>query len=181
MQQAIEEGVEVPVSALLQEKKKNRYGSVPGLDDEELADPQELERQAFREEWGPILALPERGQRHAIRPDIDESGGIDWGAFATVDFERSRPAFDRARYKVERLREELASVLLMFDMVQDRLPKAKYLVLKYLQQGVIELDQIASEDMLALARLHRRAERIRQEIREIQERRWQRTTREVLV
>ena len=36
----------------------NPYGSVPGLDDDELADPQELERLVYIEEWGPILALP---------------------------------------------------------------------------------------------------------------------------
>jgi len=35
----------VPVSALLSVERKNRYGSVPGLDDEELADPAELERE----------------------------------------------------------------------------------------------------------------------------------------
>jgi len=45
---------------LVKREQANRYGSVEGLDDEELADPEELERQVFAEEWAPILALPER-------------------------------------------------------------------------------------------------------------------------
>ena len=36
-------GVEVPESAVLRREPVNRYGSVPGLSDEELADPVELE------------------------------------------------------------------------------------------------------------------------------------------
>ena len=53
---------DVPVSPLLSEDRKNRYGSVPGLDDEELAEPWELERQVTLQEWGPVLALPVRGR-----------------------------------------------------------------------------------------------------------------------
>ena len=45
---AEDEVEDVPVSALLHEARRNRYGSVPGLDDEELADPEELERQTYR-------------------------------------------------------------------------------------------------------------------------------------
>jgi hypothetical protein len=71
---------DAPVSAALS-MKKNRYGSVPGLDDEELASPEELERQVLLEEWGPVLALPVRGRRNPIQPVIDENGGLDWGAF----------------------------------------------------------------------------------------------------
>jgi len=54
---------DVPVSPLLSEERRNRYGSVPGLDDEELAEPWELERQAMLQEWGPVLALPVRTKR----------------------------------------------------------------------------------------------------------------------
>ncbi len=36
-------GIVVPASALLKREHGNRYGSVPGLDDSELADPDELE------------------------------------------------------------------------------------------------------------------------------------------
>ena len=91
MQQTVEldEAYEVdgvPVSALLSMERKNRYGSVPGLDDEELADPAELEREVVLQEWGPVLSLPVQGSKSGIVPAVDESGGVDWGAFGTVDF-----------------------------------------------------------------------------------------------
>jgi hypothetical protein len=67
-----------------------------------------------------------RGKRSPIQPAVDENGGLDWGAFATVEFERSVPGFDRARYKAERLREELRDALIMVRIITRRLPKAKY-------------------------------------------------------
>ena len=54
----MDERIEVPESVLLRPDRGNRYGSVPGLDDSELADPDELERQVVRGEFGPVLALP---------------------------------------------------------------------------------------------------------------------------
>ena len=176
---AIEEGVEVPVTALLHENRKHPYGSVPGLDDDELADPDELQRQVWREEFGPVLALPARGTKWAIRPDVDEDGGFDWGAFGTVDFERSMPGFDKARYKAEKLKERLRDVLIMFSIVTRRLPKAKALVLKYVRMGIIDLDHIANDDMLALARLHLRARELQQQIRALKGVSWTRMRREL--
>ena len=164
----IYDGVVVPGSALLRRKRRSKYGSVPDLDDEELADPGELERLAYIQEFAPVLALPVQSKSSGIRPDIDENGGVDWGAFGTVDFERTRPAFDKARYKADKLREELRDVLILLSIVQERLPrKAKYLVLKYLRLGIIELEHIASEDMIAVARMERRARRLQQGIREL--------------
>jgi len=161
--------VVVPESVLLKREQANRYGSVEGLDDDELADPDELERQVFREEWAPILALPEP-RRSSIRPAVDETFGLDWGAFATVDFERQSGSFDRARYKAEKEREQLRDKLIMLSIVSDRLPgKAKYLVLKYLRMGIIELEHIVSDDMLALAKLHLQVRRKKAEIARLYE------------
>ncbi len=56
----------VPESALLKRKTKNRFGSVEGLYDSELADPDELEMQVFKQEFEPILALP-------VNETLDES------------------------------------------------------------------------------------------------------------
>lgn len=159
----------VPVSALLHEQRSSRYGSVPGLDDEELADPAELERQVFLQEWGPVLALPSRDEPQGIRPAIDEEGHVDWGAFGTVDFERIRPSFDKVRYKADRLQEELKDVLIMFGTVKRRLPRQASLVLKYLRMGLIELKHIVNDDMLALARLYRRARKLQDQIAELRE------------
>ena len=166
----VDRGIVVPESPLLSREKAKKYGSVPGLDDEELADPAELERQVIREEFGPILRLPQRQKRWGLQPAIDESGDVDWGAFATVDFERTRPEFDKARYKAEKLREELRDALIILDIVKERLPgKAKYRVLKYLRMGVIDFEDIASDDMRDIARLYLRVRRLQREIGEATE------------
>jgi hypothetical protein len=161
----MDEGVEVPESALLRMETCNRYGSVEGLPDEELADPAELERMVYQQEWGPVLALSVKGRQSWIQPVVDESGGVDWGAFGTVDFERYRGPLDKARYKADKLREQRKHLLIMVGIVSERLPgKAKYLVMKYLKMGIIGLEQIVHADMLALARLCLRVQRLRVEI-----------------
>jgi hypothetical protein len=156
---------DIPVSVLLSVDRGNKYGSVPGLDEAELADPVELEREVMLEEWGPVLALPVKGNSSGIRPVVDESGGIDWGAFGTIDFEKSMSKFDKARYKAEKLREQLKDLAIRMALIKERLPgKAKYMVLKYVKMGIIGLEDISSFDMWCLARLYLRARKLRDEI-----------------
>ena len=169
----------VPVSALLSEDRRSRYGSVPGLSDEELASPDELERAVVREEWGAVLALPVRRKASWIQPAVDEDGGVDFGAFGTVDFERGRPQFDKARYKADKLQEELRDVLIRLSVVKYRLTKAHYKVLKYLRMGVIDLDDIADVDMSCIARLYVRARRLQKEIRELKGANWSRRKKQL--
>ncbi|MHC4728570.1 MAG: hypothetical protein ACYS17_15225 [Planctomycetota bacterium] len=175
MNKNICENVIVPESALLRKERCSRYGSVSGLDDEELADPDELERQVLREELGPVLALPVKGRKNWIQPAVDESGGVDWGAFASVDFSRAMPEFDKARYKADRLQEKVRDLLIMFSIVSERLPgKTKYKVLKYLKMGRIELENIVNWDMWELAKLYLRIRRLREEIADCREASWRR-------
>jgi len=164
------EGVVVPESALLKLESKNRCGSVDGLDDDELADPEELERQILKTELEPILAIPRKQRRNDIWPILDPSSGVDWGAFGTIDFDRIRPEFDRVRYKADKLREQLKDVLIMLSIVKGRLPgKAKYLVLKYLRMGWIGIDEIANEDMRVIAKWYFRARKLQQQIRGLED------------
>jgi CO dehydrogenase/acetyl-CoA synthase beta subunit len=134
-----------------------------------------LERQVLVAEFGPVLALPVKTGRGFMRPEMDENGHIDWGAFGSVDFDRYTGGFDKARYKADKVKEQLKDVLILFSIVNDRIAtEAKYLVLKYLRMGIIELEHIVNQDMAALARLYLRARRMRQEIdglREASERR----------
>ncbi len=161
---------DTPVSALLKREHSNRYGSVPGLDDSELADPDELERQVLRQEFAPVLALPVKARESCIRPNIDEGGTVDCGAFGTVDFDRCRLQFDKLRYKADKIAEKRKDVLIMFGIVNERIKTwAKHLVLKYLRMGIIELEHVVDSDMSALARLFLRAERMRKEIAELRE------------
>ena len=165
---------DAPVSPLLSEDRKNRYGSVPGLDDEELADPCELERQAFMQDWGPVLRLPVRGSKCPIRPHMDESFGVDFGAFSTMDFSRTMPEFDKLRYKADKLSENLRDTIIMLGIVSERLPKAKRQVLKYVRKGIIELEHIESFDMYQLAMYYLRVKRLQTQIAWLRNAGWNR-------
>jgi hypothetical protein len=70
----VEQGVVVPESALLRQDLADRYGSVPGIPDPELADPAELERQVYLEALGPVLAIPARSKGGWIRPALEGDG-----------------------------------------------------------------------------------------------------------
>ena len=120
------------------------------------------------------MRLPVRTKRGWIHPTIGEDGGVEWGAFGSVDFERSMPEFDKARYKADRLQERLRDVLIMLSIVSDRLPVAKYKVLKYLAKGWLKLEDIKNEDMGALGKLYLKARRLQKEIRELREASWAR-------
>lgn len=171
MKQAVEfeeaaEVDDVPVSAGLKVLRPSRYGTIQGLDEEELADPDELERMVWQQEFGPILALPQRGDKRGFRLNLDEQGRVDFGAFATVDFERTRRySFDKLRYKADRMKEELRFTLAVFAVVNHRIAsKAKYKVLKYLKMGYLELEDIMHPEVRELGRLYLRAIWLRQEI-----------------
>ena len=157
---------------------KSKYGSISDLPDEELADPEELERRVFLDEWGAILALPIRGG-NPIKPNIDEYFGVDWGAFATVDFERTMSRFDKLRYRVDKLREEYRWAEIQIEVSNRQVrSKAKDQVLKQLERGVIDVDHIEAVDMLILARWHLRARRLLQEIASLEEARARRKRKE---
>lgn len=59
-------------------------------------------------------------------------------------------------------------MLIMIGMLKRRIPGiAKYEVLKYLQMGVIDVDHVVDEDMLARARFDCRARGLKKETEEI--------------
>jgi hypothetical protein len=157
---------------------KNKYGSICGLPDEELADPEELERQLFLEEWGAILALPIRGG-NPIKPNIDEYFGVDWGAFATMDFERTMVRFDKARYRIDKHREERNNILDAMEMIQRQLPSRDVRrVLEYVRKGVLDIGDIRDMNMYMVAVHDCRVRWLRQEIVRLQEARAERRERE---
>jgi len=164
------DGVVVPESPLLRTERRNPYGSVPGLDDEELLDPAEIERLIVKQEFGPILALPVKTERGWINPISDDDGHIDWGAFGTVDFDRYRPTFDKRLYKADRLNEELANQGLIMETISARIKTmAKYKVIKYVSTGILDLGDISDFDMYCLAERYLRARRFQREIAELKE------------
>jgi len=169
----IYEGVVVPESTLL--KRERSHGSIDGLPDEELAEPDELERVVFKEEWGPILALPAQDSGSGIRANVDDDGRVDWGAFATVDFDRYSGEFDKARHKADKLKERLKDLIITLSIMSEKIPgRAKYKALKLVRMGIVDIGDIADTKMYFLAELYLRALRLRKEIGQLQERSWRR-------
>jgi hypothetical protein len=145
------------------------YGSVPGLDDEELADLAELERQVMIAEWGPILALPVKRPRSHIRPTVDQEGKLDWGAFGTMDFERLYGAFfDGCRYKIDRLREELRNEVIAMETHSAKIPGHVVDVLsRGLREGWIDINELEDWNHFFFARRYLRVQRIKAHIRRL--------------
>jgi hypothetical protein len=161
---------DVPVSALLTRVRPDRYGTVPGLDKEELADPAELERQVIREEFGPVFQLPVPGNGPGIRPNVDEDGHVDWGAFGSVDFERLQPAIDKAKYKADKLREQVKDLVIRLDILNQRVQvPRKWRVIKYVRMGWMDVDDIEHGGLWELARLYMRIIRLKAEIEKLEE------------
>lgn len=166
----IYEGIEVPVSPLLKIQRGSRYGSIADLDDEDLIEPAEVERVYLREVFAPVLALPVKTKKGWINPDIDEDGTIECGAFATVDFDRYTE-FDKARYKADKLREELFHERLMVELISSRIePTARYKVMNYVFADILDVDDIEDVNMYCLAKRCLRMRRLQREIAELQER-----------
>ena len=163
----------IPVPAAFSIVRPDRYGTVEGLDDDELANPAELERQVYQKEYGPILTLPVKHKWHGPRPEMDDDGHIGWGAFGSIDFARLTQEFNKARYKADKLQDDFDSEVIMVGIIKERIPgRAKYLVLKNLKMGIIDLDHIENRDMHALARHCLRAWRLQKEIRSLRSFSW---------
>ena len=166
----IEDGAEVAPPVWM--KTVNRYGTIPDLPEEELADPDELERVFYKEMWWPILRLPQQRWECPIRPNMDEDGRIDWGAFGSVDFDSYRPQFDKLRYKVEKLREKLKDRVIMLKIMSARiLGKTKIKILKLVRAGVLDIGDIVDNQMYFLAELYLQAWRMREQIERMYRRR----------
>jgi hypothetical protein len=172
----IEDGVEVGAPVLLKRERPDRYGSVPGLDDSELANPDEIERCVLRAELEPVLLLPTRKSK-GYSPVWDTHSDVSFNAFASMDFDRLRPEFNKARYKADKLDEQRRDVLMIFAMLNERVTKkVKYTLLKLVRIGRIEADQIKDWDMWQLARYYLRAYKLGQEVRKL--RKYSRNSRE---
>jgi hypothetical protein len=164
-----EDDFEVPASALVRVEQSRGYGSVPGLDDDELADPDRLERQAYLADWGPILALPMPRHWQGPRPTRDEFGNWDWGCYGTVDYLRDQPVFDKARYKLGKLREQLRNELIMVELVREHVrPAERGRVRDLALYSEIELEEVADCDERAYAKWLRRVRALAAQIQRLQ-------------
>ena len=164
----LHDGIVVPASALRQEQRRTRYGNLSDLPDEELADPDELERVIYKEMWWPILRLPQQRWECPIRPNMDEDGHVDWGAFGTVDFESYRPQSSKLRYKAEQMKEQLKDRVILLRIIFERISgTAKYKILRLAKKGLLDTDDIEDWDTWQLAVGYVRAWRLRREIEQM--------------
>lgn len=86
---------ELPCSNAIIPLRNHSLGSVPGLDDKELADPAEMERIIFIENWHPVLQLPKPKPFKGVPKQMEKvftAAGVerwvDVSAFNTADFNR---------------------------------------------------------------------------------------------
>ena len=165
----IYEGIIVPVSPLLKRERSSRYGSVSDLDDEELIDPAEIDRVFLREAFAPILALPVKGKKGGVKPNIDEDGTVDWGAFGTVDFDKY-VEFDKFRYKADKLAEEVQNEIFMMEMISGHIKGIeKYAIIERVYKGTLDLGKIADFETYCLAQRYLRAKRLQRDILQLEE------------
>ena len=159
------DGIVVPAAALRRQQRKERYGRVEGLPDEELADPDELERVMYKAMWWPILRLPQQRWECPIRPNMDEDGRVDWGAFGTVDFDSYRPQYSKLRYKIDKLKERVKDLSCMLRIMSDRIPgKTKYKIMGLVRTGVLDIGKIEHNEMYFLVEMYLYVWRLRKEI-----------------
>jgi hypothetical protein len=159
------------VAAPAWQKPVNKYGVVPGLEEDELASPAELERVCYQELWGPILLIP---CKKSYSPGWDVKAGADYNAFASVDFDRMRPEFDKARYVRDKLWEEVKGLMIKMKILSERIKDIrKYKVLRLVGKGHLDADDIQNWDMWQLAVMYKRALRIRKNITRLEEKSWQ--------
>ena len=112
--------------------------------------------------------MPQQRWECPIRPNIDEDGRVDWGAFGTVDFESYRPERSKLRYKAEQMKEQLKDRVIQLYIISERIPgRAKWKILKLVRKGILDPDDIEDWDMWQLAVSYLRAWRLRQEIEQM--------------
>ena len=163
----IKDGAEVAQPAWL--KPEKRYGSVEGLDDDELATPAELERIYYRQLWGPIWLLP-KPKSADFNPAWHCHCDLDYNAFASVDFDRMRPEFNKARYKRDKMREKIKDLVIMMKIVSVRIKNVrKYKVLRLVGHGSLDADDIQHGDLWQLALMYKRTLMLKKEIVRLQE------------
>ena len=157
----IEDGAEVARPAWMQVENNSKYGGVAGLSDEELASPQELERIYYRELWGPILLISKPKQ--AFNPAWDCHS--DTNVFATADFDRMMPEFDKLRYVRDKLRGQVKDLVILMRIVSERIRDIrKYKILRLVGKELLDADDIQHWDLWQLALMYKRALRIRENI-----------------
>jgi hypothetical protein len=152
---------------------KLELGTLKDLAEDELISQCEIERQIVKAGLGPVLLLPVKNRKNGYHRAWDYSEEIGFNAFGTVDFDRYRPEFDKARYKAGKLREQLRDLVIIIRIVHDRITgTAKHHLPKMLslaKRNIIDPDDIEHWDSWQFVKMFMRALRIKKEILGLEE------------
>ena len=141
-------------------------------DDPEAIEWSEVRHLLFQHEWGPILELPVTRNDFFLQRQFDEDG-VDVSAFNTHDFERYYGESERYIYALGDAVRETQRAYWTFEMIFNRIKSpAKYLVLRYTKQEVIEPDMCEDIDMWQAGLWYRRFRRAAEKLRRMKEARW---------
>jgi len=154
---------ELPVSGVVRVQRRKGYGTIPDLDDEAPADIGELQRLVAYSMYGPVIDLPGRHGRlgHVV---LDADGEVDWEAVGPAGGRRRR-ATPGVVGRAGQLRKELGRVVGLIGLLEERVPgTAKYLVLKYVRMGILDLEHVSQHELRQVAQLEARARALRAEL-----------------
>ena len=132
----VEDGLIVPAPVRVRPIRNRGYGGVPGLPDEELADPYELERWASNELWGPVLSALPPVHRH--REDDDDEGAscVELPAVSVMVTPRQTD-LEARRHRLE----------IEFAVLSVQLTDIHHRVLRYVCEGVVQREHIHNADL----------------------------------
>lgn len=157
--------MDVPVSPAL---KVVRQGDQQ--EDEEAIEWSEVQHLLYEQMWGPILDLPPTNDDFIWQKQWED--GVDVSAFNTHDFRREHGEFNRYGFALSRAKDEYRSAVWTLEMIMDRIRNpAKYQILKYVRQGIIDAD-MCEGDMRAAVVWTRRCREAREKITAIQRAMW---------
>lgn len=157
--------MEIPVSPVLKVVRQS-----DGCEDQDAIEWSEVHRLMYEQMWGPILALPTTKDDFFMKGNWED--GVDVSAFGTHDFKRMHGGFEKYFFALKEAERELKHVLLVFEMVFDRVDDpGKYLVLKDVAKGIIE-PGMCEGDMWRAAVWFLRAEAVREKIQQIKDAWW---------
>ena len=160
-------GVLVPSPASLKIERKNKYGSVEGLDDSEVIDPMELERQVILNEFKSIFFIPLQRQNEGIR-------NVMWNS---EDFLKSvldpicikKPQIEKSN--LDKLRDKLRFTSNMINNMYNTQPdRKKRITLKYLLMGWISPKDIIDRNLKTCAEWCLRSIQLQKEIKQLEQR-----------
>ncbi len=151
----------IPVKPTICPVKPEQYGTVEGLDNDELADPSELERIGYLRLYAPVLTLPRLDSDPIFSPEF--AGG----AFDTWDFHRMYPCMAetaRRQSRLNWLKSKLRDRLIILSILKDKLSVSQRALAITAARKSSDFESLPDPETQAFAREYKRSLVIRNQI-----------------